>query len=127
MSFADIYREERLISRRSRARKARLLGRIIGFGLTACLVVVVRTDPQVRAIADDLALAAVASVMGPPDPASADVAAAQDAAIEGLGYVPGSAQADTIEQLGLSQQQTSAPGTSSLPKSRVTIRRGTDG
>ena len=82
MTFADTYREERLINRRSRARKARIAGRIIGFGLTACLVVALRTDPQLRSLVEDAAFWAI----GAADPRVQNGEAAQTSAIEGLGY-----------------------------------------
>ncbi len=61
MTFAATYREERLIARRSRARTARILGRIIGFCLTACLVVALRTEPQLRAMVEGMALSVIGS------------------------------------------------------------------
>lgn len=124
MTFAQTYREERLISRRSRARKARIAGRIIGFGLTACLVVALRTEPQLRAVVENLALAVIGSgderVAGAPGVQGN----AQADAINGLGYAPGSEEARVLEQLGISGEPApAAPTTSQMPQSRVKINR----
>lgn len=124
MTFADTYREERLISRRSRARKARIAGRIIGFGLTACLVVALRTDPQLRAVVEDLALAVISS--GEAGGGATDVASnAQTGGIEALGYAQGSEEARVLDQLGIGaeQQVPTAPNVSHMPQSRVKINR----
>lgn len=125
MTFAQTYREERLISRRSRARKARILGRMIGFGLTICFVVALRTEPQLRAAVENLAIAAIsAGDIGSQD--SSTITQAQ--AIDSLGYAPGSAEAKTLEQLGISGSDAStAPSTSQLPQSRVKVNRGISG
>ncbi|MEP1765428.1 MAG: hypothetical protein ABJJ53_02055 [Sulfitobacter sp.] len=101
MSFTDTYREERLISRRSRARKARIAGGVIGFGLTACFVVALRTEPQLRAVVDELALKAMGL------PRAEETAAAQTVEIDALGAT--SAQ--------------EAPVASTMPQSRVKINR----
>ncbi len=122
MTFADTYREERLISRRSRARKARIAGRIIGFGLTACFVVALRTEPQLRAVVEELALA----VIGAEGRQTADTGRdPQAAAIDSLGYAEGSQEARTLEQLGIAGSDApSAPSSSQMPQSRVKINRG---
>jgi len=128
MTFADTYREERLINRRSRARKARIAGRIIGFGLMACFVVALRTDPQLRSLVEDLALAAI----GAGDLAQEhDVAGSGDAqaeAIDALGYEPGSREAAALEHLGISGSDgETAPSSSHMPQSRVKVNRGGSG
>lgn len=123
MSFADTYREERLISRRSRARKARIAGRVIGFALTAMLVVALRTEPQLRAMVEDLALA----VIGGAEESRQDAAgAAQTGAIDALGFSQGSEEAQLLEQLGIGETQV-APLTSRLPPSTVPVRRPNSG
>lgn len=126
MTFAQTYREERMISRRSRARKARIAGRIIGFGLMACLVVALRTDPQLRAMVEDLALAAIGASDTGAASASAGAGAAQTEAIEALGYASGSEEAAALEQLGISDG-ADVPATSHMPQSRVKINRGGSG
>lgn len=107
MTLAETYRAERLIDRRSRGRKARIAGRIIGFGLMACLLVAIRTDPELRAMVDDAALAVIGAAM--PDTQEVD---AQNTA--------------ALAELGLDAQ--SAAGSSSsvshMPQSTVKIRRG---
>lgn len=123
MSFADTYREERLISRRSRARKARIAGRVIGFALTALLVVALRTEPQLRAMVEDLALA----VIGGAEESRQDAAgAAQTGAIDALGFSQGSEEVQLLEQLGIGETQA-APLTSRLPPSTVPVRRPNSG
>lgn len=128
MGFAQTYREERLISRRSRARKARILGRIIGFGLTICFVALLRTEPQLRAVVEDIALSSVAAVTGKEraeDRNAQGLQTAQADAIAQLDYAPGSEEARVVESLGIGDAAPSAPGTSALPPSRVKINRGT--
>jgi len=118
MTFADTYREERLISRRSRARKARIAGRVIGFGLTACLVVALRTDPQLRGMVEGLALKAIGA--GQDDAAQN----AQRAGIDALGYAEGSEEAQALDTLGISQTGTqNGPVINRMPQSRVKINR----
>lgn len=120
MTFADTYREERLINRRARARTARVLGRIIGFCLTACFVVALRVEPQLRAVVTDLALA----VMGKTAEQSVVATDPQADAIRALGYAPGSAEAQTLDQLGISDQtRQGAPVISRMPQSRVKVNR----
>ncbi len=120
MEFSEIYREERLISRRSRARRARILGRLIGFGLSACLLVALRTDPQLRAMVQDLALAVISS----GDVQQASVEDARNDAIRGLGYAEGSQEAQALEQLGISSERPQAkPSASQMPQSRIKINR----
>ena len=129
MTFADTYREERLINRRSRARKARIAGRIIGFGLTACLVVALRTDPQLRSLVEDAAFWAI----GAADPRAQNGEAAQTSAIEGLGYGEDSEEARVLKELGITDAATStgsvqsAPVASTMPQSRVKINRSNSG
>ncbi|WP_299024433.1 hypothetical protein [uncultured Sulfitobacter sp.] len=121
MSFAETYREERLINRRSRARKARIAGRVIGFGLTACLMVALRTDPQLRAMVQDVTMAAVGASM--PDSAG-QTANAQSDAIRALGYAQGSDEARALETLGISDSAApQQPTTARMPQSRVKINR----
>ena len=106
MSFADTYREERLINRRAWARSARILGRLIGFCLTACFVVALRVEPQLRAAVADLALA----VMGKT--AQQGVAAAEQ-------------QAQPPDQAGIATRpRQAAPTAAHLPESRVKVNRG---
>lgn len=125
MTFLDTYREERLINRRSRARKARIAGRIIGFGLMACLVVALRTDPQLRSLVEDAAFWAI----GADDPRQQSGAGSQADAIEGLDYAAGSEEARVLEQLGITDASPdtaqAAPANSQMPRSRVKINRPT--
>ncbi|MEP2922276.1 MAG: hypothetical protein ABJP06_16245 [Sulfitobacter sp.] len=125
MTFAQTYREERLISRRSRARKARIMGRVIGFGLTFGFVVALRTEPELRTAVENLAIAAIAA----GDIGSQDAPAnAQAQAIDSLGYAPDSKENAALNQLGISGSDTStAPSGSQLPQSRVKINRGISG
>lgn len=125
MSFAETYREERLINRRSRARKARIAGRVIGFVLSGLLVVALRTEPQLRAVVQDLALAVIGAGGGSPQAGNASAQSAQAAGINALGYKPDSQEARALETLGISDQPAqTAPLTSQLPVSRVKINRG---
>lgn len=124
MTFAETYREERLINRRSRARKARIAGRIIGFGLTACLVMALRTDPQLRSMVEDLALAAIGAGNAEAAGANGKAARAQTTGIDALGYADGSEEAQTLDALGMSGAPAQgAPFTSHMPPSRVKINR----
>ncbi|WP_299563970.1 hypothetical protein [uncultured Sulfitobacter sp.] len=118
MKFAQIYREERLISRRSRARKARLAGRIIGFGLMIGFAAVLRSDPQLQAVVADIALKAIGT------DTQQDVADPQAQAIADLGYVAGSGEDEVPDQLGLNAQPDfSTLVVARLPQSRVKINR----
>jgi hypothetical protein len=120
MTFAETYCEERLINRRSRSRKARIAGRIIGFGLSACLIVALRTDPQLRSMVEDTVL----SVIGGTSTAHANVEGVSADAISSLGYQPGSEEAQRLEQLGLSGDATEdAPNVGQMPRSRIKINR----
>ncbi|KEJ88111.1 hypothetical protein [Sulfitobacter donghicola] len=124
MTFADTYREERLINRRSRARKARIMGRVIGFGLTACLVFVLRTEPQMQDLMEDL----VISLIGGGSASEQSIEGARADAINSLGYEQGSQEAQRLEQLGLSEEgESTSPTVSQLPQSRVKINRPTSG
>jgi len=121
MTFADTYREERLINRRARARTARILGRIIGFGLTACFVVALRTEPQLRAMVEDLALSVIDGVASEKAAISADP---QVEAIQSLGYAPGSEEGRVLEQLGISgDARQPAPVAGRMPQSRIKVNR----
>jgi hypothetical protein len=126
MTFAATLREDILINRRSRARKARIAGRVIGFALTACLVVALRTEPQLRALVQDLALAA----MGATAPEAGGAANAQADAISGLGYAPQSEEAQVLHELGISGGPVSGTGAqttpvqSQMPQSRIKVNRG---
>lgn len=120
MTFAETYREERLINRRSRGRKARIMGRIIGFGLSACLIVALRTDPQLRSMVEDTVL----SVIGGTSTAQTTVEGVSADAISSLGYQPGSEEAQRLEQLGLSGDAAEdAPNVGQMPRSRIKINR----
>lgn len=124
MTFGETYREELLITRRSRARKARLAGRIIGFGLMACFVVALRSDPQLRGLVEDLALRA----MGGGSQGQAPGGDVQARAIGQLGYKAGSEEARVLDQLGITGTQRgtqtgTAPDTSRMPQSRIKINR----
>jgi hypothetical protein len=120
MTFSETYREERLINRRSRGRKARILGRIIGFGLSACLLVALRTDPQLRDMVQDLALAVISG--GDAQHASAEDV--RNDAIRGLGYTQGSQEAQALDQLGISSERPQAkPNAAQMPQSRIKINR----
>jgi hypothetical protein len=121
MTFAETYREERLINRRSRGRKARIAGRIIGFGLTALLVVALRTDPQLRSVVEDLAMKAM-GISGRDQTVSAQTA--QTNGINALGYAQGSQEAQVVETLGIAETgEQDAPAISRMPQSRVKINR----
>ncbi|MCX7567072.1 hypothetical protein OS189_12035 [Sulfitobacter sp. F26169L] len=122
MTFSETYREERQITRRSRARTARFLGRVIGFGLTACLVVALRTDPQLRAMVENAALA----VMGTSDTGqTANPGEVQAEAIRSLGYAPDSGEAHAIQTFGPSDAsaKNASPRVGQMPVSRVKINR----
>ena len=123
MTFAATYREERLIARRSRARTARILGRIIGFCLTACLVVALRTEPQLRAMVEGMAL----SVIGSSQQAE-ETTDPQADAIKALGYAEGSKEAKVLEQLGVSGNvRQAAPVAGRMPQSRIKVNRAGSG
>jgi len=121
MTFTKTYREERLINRRSRARTARILGRIIGFGLTACLLVALKTDPKLRAMVEDLALAAVGGTVQEvqePDDWQAD-------AIAELEHELGNQEARRQDRLGITgEAQQALPVVVQMPVSRVKVNRG---
>lgn len=121
MTFAETYREERLINRRSRARKARIAGRMIGFALMTCAVIALRTDPQLRGVVTHLAVQA----MGLSGAAQGDaVQAAQTNGIEALGYAADSQEARTVEALGITQSEPrNVPVVSRMPQSRVQVNR----
>lgn len=133
MTFAETLREERLINRRSRGRKARILGRIIGFGLTACLVVALRTDPQLRGMVQDLALAVMGMTGADQGNPAASAQNAQIAAIADLGFAPDSDEAQMLEELGLMTASgqaapaqvnaSGAPQVGQMPTSRIKINR----
>lgn len=124
MSFAQTYREERLINRRSRARKARIAGRIIGFGLTACLVMALRTDPQLRGLVEDAALAVIGATDVRQANATDATSGAIPAAIKSLGYVPDSEEARALEELGINEAAQQRPPTAAqMPQSRVKVNR----
>ncbi|QUJ75416.1 hypothetical protein KDD17_10535 [Sulfitobacter albidus] len=113
------------MSRRSRARKARIVGRVLAFAMMIGLAALIRTDPQVRAAVDGIVTELVAKAMGTPaDPARQGDPAR--AAIDDLGYAPGSDEAQALEQLGLTETG-GAPARSSLPPSKVKVNRGTGG
>lgn len=116
MGFSETYREERLINRRSRGRKARIAGRIIGFGLTACLIVAIRTDPELRAMVDDAALAVISTAM-PQDQADQHTQALAE-----LGLDPQSSDVDAAEFAGQASA-VKAVG-SQMPASKVKVHRG---
>lgn len=118
MTLAETYRAERLIDRRSRGRKARIAGRIIGFGLMACLLVAIRTDPELRAMVDDAALAVIGAAM--PDAQEAD--AQNTAALAELGL---DAQSTDIGAFAPSGDGADGkPAVQHMPKSTVKIHRG---
>jgi len=95
---------------------------VIGFGLTVCLVVAMRSDPQLRALVEETALRAIgAGEVAEGNSAQAD-------AIGSLGYLPGSAEAQALDQLGLTGDTSgAAPATSGMPPSKVKINRPTSG
>lgn len=122
MTLAQTYREEKLISRRSGRRKARIAGRIIGFGLMTCLLVALRTDPQLRAMVDDAAIA----VMGKVAAAQGDVPK-EDAQAQAEQAQPDAPQedADMMVKLGLkSAPQPVKPPVRQMPESTVKVHRG---
>ncbi|MEQ6248736.1 hypothetical protein ABMC89_07595 [Sulfitobacter sp. HNIBRBA3233] len=116
MSFAQTYREERLISRRSRARKAWIAGRIIGFGLALCFVALLRLDPAFRSAVEEVAISAVSAATG-REPPQRDVEMA-----EAETHAP-----QALEQIGIGETVQSAPPANALPQSRVKVNRGTGG
>ncbi|MBB3993357.1 hypothetical protein GGR95_000985 [Sulfitobacter undariae] len=121
MTFTDTYREEMLINRRARARRARFLGRAIGFGLTACFVVALRTEPQLRAAVQDLALAAIG---GTAQQSANGIGNPQAAAIDSLGYAAGSEESLMLDRLGITgEAPRAAPTLSRMPQSRVKVNR----
>jgi hypothetical protein len=126
MTFAETYRDERLVHRRSRARKARIMGRVIGFCLTALFLVALRADPQLRAAVEQVALSVIGGVRDEQAPG-----AAQADPIDTSGYAPGSEEALALQQLGITgtteisgATASTAPETSLLPESRIKINRG---
>jgi hypothetical protein len=121
MTFAETYREERLLNRRARARTARILGRIIGFCLTVCFVVALRTEPQLRALVTDMALV----VIGSSQPADTDP---QAEAIDAFGYAQGSKEAQVLEQLGIAGDMHQPERiTARMPVSTVKVNRAWSG
>lgn len=120
MSFADTYREERLINRRARARAARIIGRVIGFCLTACFVVALRVEPQLRAVVTDLALV----VLGRTAEQSISVPEQQAEATPSPGSPPGSAEAQALDRLAVSgEKRQGIPVINRMPQSRVKVNR----
>ena len=119
MTLADTYREERLIDRRSRGRKARIAGRIIGFGLMACLLVAIRTNPELRAMVDDAALAVIGGVMSETQNAEN---AEHAAALAELGLEAQVGDAALAMPKGLDAE--GKPAVRQLPASTVKIHRG---
>lgn len=120
MSFADTYREERLINRRARARSARIMGRIIGFCLTACFVVALRVEPQLREVVTDLALV----VLGKTADRSGSVTGPQADAIQPPGSPYDSAEAQGLDRsVVLGDKRQNTPVISRMPQSRVKVNR----
>ena len=119
MTFAQTYREERMVNRRSRARKARIAGRIIGFGLSACLILALRTDPQLRSMVDDLVL----TVIGASDEQRAAAALSGSQAAESDAI--GSEETRTQESSGIMRIPATAPAVDEQSASSgVKINRG---
>ncbi|UWR27191.1 hypothetical protein K3757_04405 [Sulfitobacter sp. S223] len=119
MTFAQTYREERMVNRRSRARKARIAGRIIGFGLSACLILALRTDPQLRSMVDDLVL----TVIGASDEQRAAAALSGSQAAESDAI--GSEEARTQESSGIMRIPATTPAADEHSvSSGVKINRG---
>ena len=119
MTFAQTYREERMVNRRSRARKARIAGRIIGFGLSACLILALRTDPQLRSMVDDLVL----TVIGASDEQRAAAALSGSQAAES--DTIGSEETRTQESSGIMRIPATAPAVNEhSASSGVKINRG---
>ena len=119
MTFAQTYREERMVNRRSRARKARIAGRIIGFGLSACLILALRTDPQLRSMVDDLVL----TVIGASDEQRAAAALSGSQAAES--DTIGSEETRTQESSGIMRIPATAPAADEHSvSSGVKINRG---
>lgn len=117
MTFSETYRAERLIDRRSRGRKARIAGRIIGFGLVACLLVAIRTDPELRAMVDDAALAAISGAMPEKHNAETEEHAA---ALAELGLEAQVSNAGAVMPVGVEGK----PAVRHMPASKVKIHRG---
>lgn len=120
MSFADTFREERLLSRRSRARKARILGRVLAFALFLCGAALLRLDPQVRNAVDGIVVELVGKAMGAQDPAGAAHETQSADAIAGPG-------ADPARAAGLADAAADPTAQGALPASKVRINRGTGG
>ena len=120
MSFADTYRKERLINRRARARSARIMGRIIGFCLTACFVVALRVEPQLREVVTDLALV----VLGRTADQSGSVTGPQADAMQPPGSPQDSAEAQALDHSGvLADKRQITPVINRMPQSRVKVNR----
>ena len=122
MTLSETYRAERLIDRRSRGRKARIAGRIIGFGLMACLLVAIRTDPQLRAMVDDAALAVIGGVMSEQESGAGDRTDQHNAAVAELGLDPDSAGAGVVNSVRIGSAEN--PAVRHMPQSTVKIHRG---
>ena len=118
MTLSETYRAERLIDRRSRGRKARIAGRIIGFGLMACLIVAIRTNPELRAMVDKAALAVISAAM----PEAEDGAEQHAAAVAELGLDAQSSEVAPTMPVGTGS--TVKPAVRQMPESRVKIHRG---
>ncbi|MEH6644722.1 hypothetical protein [Sulfitobacter sp.] len=124
MTFAQTYREERMVSRCSRARKARIAGRIIGFGLTACLVVALRTEPQLRTMVEDMAL----TVMGASDERRAAASSVPSDPQAAAANAPNSEETGALKKLGTSDALGQTSGTQGgLPPSNIKVNRGISG
>lgn len=125
MTLKETMREQRLIERRARGRKARLIGRLIGFGLTACALVAVRTEPQLRQLVEQVALSAIGAGQTATQDAQGASSSTQQTAIAALGYDPAGPEAATLKTLGISgDSQPSRVQTGQLPVSRVKVNRG---
>lgn len=122
MTLSETYRAERLIDRRSRGRKARIAGRIIGFGLMACLLVAIRTDPQLRAMVDDAALAVIGATVPEQQSSTAEQTAEHAAALEELGIDPQSTGIAGLQPAG--GTSNAKPTVRHMPESKVKIHRG---
>ena len=122
MTLSETYRAERLIDRRSRACKARIAGRVIGFVLMACLIVAIRTDPQLRTMVDDAALAVISGAMPEKQQSEATQTADHLGALEELGLDPHGSAGNLVKSGGVTA--TGKPSAGHMPESKVKIHRG---
>lgn len=79
MNYEDIYRDNVILSRRDRSRRALFWSRIVGVVLMLCIGVILRSEPQLRQDLMYAGMDAIAKVTGTkanPSPAALQVEAA---------------------------------------------------